>query len=333
MANDHLPRLRQLMKRYHIQFDLPGDPWPEVHVKTFDNIQKLGQFNFDTYCAGVSIWLSSELWKEQIKTRAEWLSRRTERLFGQERNEAGWRFELENDVLMRFSAEVAWQKSKIEATFSNNPTKHTEKLEERRKTENTIHELGTDRLFDSRVQEFVVYDDLLKSQLPKQAPDRVIGLQCTKNFDNLLSSPIRSDLANSEDDVASDILQVTPFQSQADPLLFPFLLLEAKSETSPSGFDAILVQLAFPIYTLLRLQEDLRSSVVWTPGEEGFEPLFDEVLVMSGADLELLEKLWTNTSRSDREAQREEFYVVMGMRLVFHTLMGNHKAAFMLRHL
>ncbi|KAE8339452.1 hypothetical protein BDV24DRAFT_135985 [Aspergillus arachidicola] len=279
------------MKRYHIRFDLPGDPWPEAHVKTFDNIQKLGKFHFDTYCAGVSIWSSSEPWKEQIKSRAQWLSRRTERLFGQERNEAGWRFELENDILMRFSAEVAcpkcrariW-KSEIEATFSGNQTEHPEKLEERRKRRTPcqcppnerfkdFYELGTNRLFDSRVQEFVVYDNLLRSQLPKQAPDRVIGLQCTRNFDNLLSSPICSDLANNEDDIVSDILQATPFQSQADPLLFPFLLLEAKSETSPSGFDAILVQSAFPIYTLLKLQEDLRSSVAWTPGGEGFEPL------------------------------------------------------------
>ncbi|KAE8358171.1 hypothetical protein BDV27DRAFT_163820 [Aspergillus caelatus] len=117
MLNDYLPRLRQLMKRYHIRFDLPGDPWPQAHVKTFDNIQKLGRFNFDTYCAGVSIWSSSEPWKEHIKTRAEWHSRRTERLFGRERNEAGWRFELEYDVLMRLSAEVAWQVLFIKSVF------------------------------------------------------------------------------------------------------------------------------------------------------------------------------------------------------------------------
>jgi hypothetical protein len=38
---------------------------------------------------------------------------------------------------------------------------------------------------------------------------------------------------------------------------------------------------------------------------------FDEVLVMSGADLELLEKLWTSTDRSDPEAREEDFYVIM----------------------
>ncbi|GLA29720.1 hypothetical protein CBS147346_910 [Aspergillus niger] len=37
----------------------------------------------------------------------------------------------------------------------------------------------------------------------------------------------------------------------------------------------------------------------------------DEVLVMSGADLELLEQLWTGTVRSYPEEREEEFYVVL----------------------
>jgi hypothetical protein len=89
----------------------------------------------------------------------------------------------------------------------------------------------------------------------------------------LLQSPVRPDLAKQQDDIVSDILKTTPFKSQADPLLFPFLLLEAKSETSSSGFDAIQVQSAFPIYALLKLQEELGSYVDWSSGEERFEPL------------------------------------------------------------
>ncbi|GAQ05025.1 hypothetical protein ALT_2346 [Aspergillus lentulus] len=291
MAEDHLRTLRRLMKRYNIRFLRLDEGVPELHAETFNNIKKLGNYQFDVYSAGVNIWSSKEPWKQQIKARAEWLCQRAERLFGQERNEAGWRFGLENHILGRFLAEVAcsrcrariWQ-SEIEATLSNNQIEHARELEERRKRRRPcqcppnerikdFYEIGTNPLFDDRAQEFVVYDELLRSQLPKQGPDRVLGLQNTRNLDSLLQSPVRPDLAKQQDDIVSDILKTTPFKSQADPLLFPFLLLEAKSETSSSGFDAIQVQSAFPIYALLKLQEELRSYVDWSPGEERFEPL------------------------------------------------------------
>ncbi|KAF7179454.1 hypothetical protein CNMCM7691_008387 [Aspergillus felis] len=291
MADDHLRTLRRLMKRYNIRFLRLGEGVPELHAETFNNIKKLGSYQFDVYSAGVNIWSSKEPWKQQIKARAEWLCQRAERLFGQERNEAGWRFGLENHVLGRFLAEVAcprcrariWQ-SEIQATLSNNQIEHARELEQRRKRRKPcqcppnerikdFYEIGTNPLFDDRAQEFVVYDELLRSQLPKQGPDRVLGLQNTRNLDSLLLSPVRPDLAKQRDDTVSDILKTTPFKSQADPLLFPFLLLEAKSETSSSGFDAIQVQSAFPIYALLKLQEELRSYVDWSSGEERFEPL------------------------------------------------------------
>ncbi|GCB27320.1 hypothetical protein AAWM_10205 [Aspergillus awamori] len=243
MADDQLRTLRRLMKRYHIQFRPPSNEVPGNHADTFDNIKKLGTYQFDAYSAGVSIWSSKEPWKQQMKARVEWLCQRAERLFGQERNEAGWRFGLENHILGRFSVEVA------------------------------CYEIGTNPLFDDRAQEFVVYDELLRSQLPKQGPDRVLGLQKSRNFDSLLRSPIRHEIAKNPDDTISDILKISPFKSEADPLLFPFLLLEAKSETSSCGFDAIQVQSAFPIYALLKLQEELRSCVDWQSGEERFEPL------------------------------------------------------------
>ncbi|KAF4175461.1 hypothetical protein CNMCM8060_007286 [Aspergillus lentulus] len=291
MAEDHLRTLRRLMKRYNIRFLRLDEGVPELHAETFNNIKKLGSYQFDVYSAGVNIWSSKEPWKQQIKARAEWLCQRAERLFGQERNEAGWRFGLENHILGRFLAEVAcskcrariWQ-SEIEATLSNNQIEHARELEERRKWRKPcqcppnerikdFYEIGTNPLFDDRAQEFVVYDELLRSQLPKQGPDRVLGLQNTRNLDSLLQSPVRPDLAKQQDDMVSDILKTTPFESQADPLLFPFLLLEAKSETSSSGFDAIQVQSAFPIYALLKLQEELRSCVDLSSGEERFEPL------------------------------------------------------------
>lgn len=61
-----------------------------------------------------------------------------------------------------------------------------------------------------------------------------------------------------------------PFKDVVNPLLFPFLILEVKSEKSKDGFDDILTQTAFPILALLQLQADLHEKV---PGREGSEAL------------------------------------------------------------
>ncbi|GKZ37575.1 hypothetical protein AbraIFM66950_009188 [Aspergillus brasiliensis] len=292
MADDNLQELRRLMKRYRIRFQLPGEPWPAQHAGSFGNIKALGDYKYESYFAGVNIWTSQEPWKQQIKARADWLHQRAKRLYSQERNEAGWRFGLENDVLLRFSAEVAcpkcrariWQ-SEIQATLGSNQSERRARLEQRQKERKPcqcppserikdFYEAGTNSLFDSREEEFVVHDQLLRSQLPKQAPDRVIGLQSTHNFEQLLSSPVQSQLSGGGSfPTVLDAIRVTPFKSQADPLLFPFMLLEAKSGKSSNSFDAIQVQSAFPIHALLNLQEQLRSQVDVSAEEETLEPL------------------------------------------------------------
>ena len=53
------------------------------------------------------------------------------------------------------------------------------------------------------------------------------------------------------------VVRSTPFRQDGDPLLYPFLILEAKSGKGQDSFDTIEKQTAFPIRTLLRLQEDL----------------------------------------------------------------------------
>ncbi len=58
-----------------------------------------------------------------------------------------------------------------------------------------------------------------------------------------------------------ELVQSSPFRDESDPLLFPFLILEAKSEKSSSGFDDITIQTAFPILALLKLQRELKTHV------------------------------------------------------------------------
>lgn len=110
MASDTDRDLRRLAKVHRIAFlpQLSADQWPSKHRKTFENIRKIGSRPYDTYCANFDIRSNEEPWKQQTKQRATWLAERTARLLTQQRNEAGWRFGLENDVLRRFTIEVAW---------------------------------------------------------------------------------------------------------------------------------------------------------------------------------------------------------------------------------
>jgi hypothetical protein len=109
MASESDRDLRRLAKRYRISFKPPvsSDQWPSVRRNTFESIQKLGVQRFDGYSASIDICSSEQPWRQHTKHRAGWLAKRAAHLSNQQRNEAGWRFGLENDVLRRFSVEVA----------------------------------------------------------------------------------------------------------------------------------------------------------------------------------------------------------------------------------
>jgi hypothetical protein len=95
-------------------------------------------------------------------------------------------------------------------------------------------ERGLNPLFSDRAQEIVLHDAPLQSELPKKGqPDRVYGLRATKNFERLLSIRMGS---HSTEDQASKDLKTSPFRQDGEPLLFPFLVLEAKSEKGADSF-------------------------------------------------------------------------------------------------
>jgi hypothetical protein len=55
-------------------------------------------------------------------------------------------------------------------------------------------------------------------------------------------------------------LKSSPFRGDGEPLLFPFLVLEAKSEKGEDGFGSIEMQTALSIRTLVKLQADLQLA-------------------------------------------------------------------------
>jgi len=101
---------RRLMKSNRIIFNRSFDSVREncPYEETFSDIATLGNYNFDSYRANITPQLKEEPWRKQTATRAEWLSKRTAEISDQRRNEAGWRLNLENHVLLRFQTEVAW---------------------------------------------------------------------------------------------------------------------------------------------------------------------------------------------------------------------------------
>jgi hypothetical protein len=63
-----------------------------------------------------------------------------------------------------------------------------------------------------------------------------------------------------------ECLRQSPFSDGR--VLYPFLIVEAKSEKGSRGFESIENQTAFPIRTLLKLQHDLSAA-----SETGIKPL------------------------------------------------------------
>ena len=109
MAEDKLSKLRRLARAYGITFKSTSEKdWPDAHSSTFAAIKNLGDRKFDSYHEHVSVHASEQPWTQQIKQRAQGLANRSEQLFKQQRNETGWRLNLEPRVFSRFKAEVAW---------------------------------------------------------------------------------------------------------------------------------------------------------------------------------------------------------------------------------
>ncbi|KAK5167487.1 uncharacterized protein LTR77_007186 [Saxophila tyrrhenica] len=138
-------------------------------------------------------------------------------------------------------------------------------------------EIGISRIFEERVEETIVHDASL-GELPKQRPDRVIGLRETKNIRHLLDQPPRGHPGTQARDIRG-LVRCAPYKWQSSPLLYPFLVLEAKSDVAPTSFKDISTQTSFPIWSLLNLQRDLRlfhikesegpEALVWFLGYRG----------------------------------------------------------------
>lgn len=109
------------------------------------------------------------------------------------------------------------------------------------------HDPGEGQIFSNRSDERILHE--VEGQLSQQLrtakrPDRVYGLRMTKSFVHYTAE--RSSLTHN------------PFKDER--LLYPFLVIEAKSEKGSPGFESIETQSALAIRTCLLLQGQLETA-------------------------------------------------------------------------
>lgn len=81
---------------------------PELHREMFFTIQKLGRTLYDTYAFEPRYDFMERPWQSENKRKASRLVRDAIRCREANKNEGGWRYELEPKVFERFEIEVTW---------------------------------------------------------------------------------------------------------------------------------------------------------------------------------------------------------------------------------
>ncbi|KAL2843287.1 hypothetical protein BJX68DRAFT_270296 [Aspergillus pseudodeflectus] len=111
---------------------------------------------------------------------------------------------------------------------------------------------GPQRIFIGRASEQVIHAPSVAERLPRKSrPDRVYGLRQTPDLTQaFLGNPHMQSLFAS-----------TAHSPIGKPLLFPFLVVEAKGSKASDDWQSICLQTAFPIYTFLSLQQSLKAAV------------------------------------------------------------------------
>ncbi|KAF3940404.1 hypothetical protein ABW19_dt0203441 [Dactylella cylindrospora] len=267
-------KFSQLGKSHGIEFvgELPEEEWPTNHRNVFESLEKLKGTKYNTYAVnqpGDSV--DTDLWKRKTKTLATKLV--TEAKDCISRNEATWRLACEPLVFSRLNSEVACRKcrkrlwrSEVEAKLSGGGSAA---VDLRRRQENREacrcpldarpddegERVGLKRLFIGRADDKVIHPADLREKLPQeQRPDRIYGLRQTRNLEDLLYQPLGNGT------FLNDTLPQPHYCDSGEPMLFPFLVVEAKAGNAPDDWPSIQLQTAFPIYTYLKTQQTLKAA-------------------------------------------------------------------------
>lgn len=107
--NQHGKGLDDFLRQQRIFFDLNAREAPG-HEEIFDDIKALGTYDLQSYRSGVTIESRQRPWTttESMLRRARRVSDKARACNKARKNEAGWRFGLESEILSRFEIEVVW---------------------------------------------------------------------------------------------------------------------------------------------------------------------------------------------------------------------------------
>ncbi|VUC24619.1 unnamed protein product [Clonostachys rosea] len=151
--------------------------------------------------------------------------------------------------------------------------------------EELLEASGLNQMFTYRIDEEVHHSQDVTKMLGKsERPDRIFGLRQTRNIENLLYDEAKGGLQDPHSQVVKQVHELVELESPlaltGDRLLFPFLVLEAKSSNAADSWHSIQLQTAFSIQSFLAAQERLRKvanipssyqqgSVVWFMANKG----------------------------------------------------------------
>lgn len=111
------------------------------------------------------------------------------------------------------------------------------------------------------------HEPAVASRLGKklQQPDSIFGLRQTRNIQNLLNDtrrvqgPSEANVRQLHEELDPSPID-QPLCQHGDELLYPFLVLEAKSSTADCDWNSIQLQTAFPLRTFLETQRRLQDA-------------------------------------------------------------------------
>lgn len=107
---DRLRRDEESMRKLRI-FHKPqsiSQAWPRHLKRTFQSIETLGSFRYESYSEAATALHSTATWRREIKLRAMTVSDVATRLVRERPSEMTWRLELEKLVGARFDLRTEW---------------------------------------------------------------------------------------------------------------------------------------------------------------------------------------------------------------------------------
>ncbi|KUL88773.1 hypothetical protein ZTR_03545 [Talaromyces verruculosus] len=277
-APEYLTR-RELADQLNIYFLGPvqSGRWPKTHSRLFADVQQLGKQEFEAYKESITVDSIVKPWRARTKLRAKKLAAMGKKYRDEGIRERGWRLNIEPEVFQRFSAEVIcpecrsrlWESDFNAAVDDLEPFAEALKRRRLKRTAcecpehmgSNIYEPGINMIFSDRAEEAIKHVPPLRikktkrNQQDKEEPDRVYGLKQAGDFNFVLNSAAKSDPSKR----LRDTIEISPFFEEREPLLFPFLIMEAKSSKQGDP-AAVELQSAFCIRRLLLLQHNLKEK-------------------------------------------------------------------------